>query len=206
MGPPNGALSEFPDSLWKGNSPKFGTHLCMRKKMFSLPLMLVGLWWKGLTRRDLLGGRKERQHVRAGNHDTGCSGPAVHPGFVEGVVSRTGRWARCCLPRRKCFLPCASPWFASEIAHRSAHRSGQRTGRTVEPCTLLTEPLATCPWPDVLGIDHAAGLAVGVVVVDVRVDRMPGASSYLHAPSPPRSSFRENITCSPSAQVNKDKK
>src|SRR5215210_2912489 len=94
-------------SAWKGDSPKFGAHLWMRKKMFSVPLMLVGLWWKGLTRRDL-GGRKERQHVRAGNHDTGCSEqdgrrqgpypgadpiPTAGDGRVQGV-RRPGRSAK----------------------------------------------------------------------------------------------------------------
>src|SRR5919112_88900 len=83
-------------SAWKGYSPKFGTHLCMRKKMFSLPLMLVGLWWKGLTRRDLLGGRKEERHVRAGNHDTGCSGQdgrrqGPHPGADPIPTAADGR-------------------------------------------------------------------------------------------------------------------
>src|SRR5918995_977139 len=51
--------------MWKGCSQKFGTHLCLRKKMFSLPLMLVGLWWKGLTRRDLrAGGRSDSMYAR----------------------------------------------------------------------------------------------------------------------------------------------
>src|SRR5215210_1242876 len=72
------------------------TSVCMRKKMFSLPLMLVGLWWKGLTRRDLLGGRKEERHVRAGNHDTGCSGQdgrrqGPHPGADPIPTPENGR-------------------------------------------------------------------------------------------------------------------
>src|SRR5215204_1084487 len=109
-----------------------------------------------------------------------CADPATrsptsaHHWFGEGVVlSRTGRPARCGLPAREILLPlpCASPWLTSEVAHRRGHR----TGRIIEPCTLLTEPLATRPFPDVLGIYATAGLAVGVDVVDVRVDRTPRA-------------------------------
>src|SRR5919106_3580184 len=122
----------------------------------------------------------------------------AHRGFTEGLVSRGGRLPRCRLPCREIFLP--PPWASGWLAGEVTHRSGHRTGHIIEPCTLLTEPLATRPLPDVLGIYATAGLAVGVVVVDVRVDRMPRALAYCHAPSPPRSSFIENTTSSTLAQ------
>jgi hypothetical protein len=50
-----------------------------------------------------------------------------------------------------------------------------RTTRAVEPLALLTERLATGPLLDVLGRDAVTGLAIAVVVVNVRVGRVPWA-------------------------------
>ena len=49
------------------------------------------------------------------------------------------------------------------------------TTRTVEPFALLAERLAACILFDVLGRDAIAGLANAVVVVDLRVGRVPWA-------------------------------
>src|SRR5215208_4293156 len=105
----------------------------------------------------------------------------MQPGFGGGVVCRTGRLASWGLPSQEIFFPCASLWVAGKVGHRTGHR----TGRTVEPVALLAEPVAARPLPDILGIDAASGLAVGVVVVDVRIGRMPRALAYCHASSPP---------------------
>src|SRR5215218_5378646 len=48
-----------------------------------------------------------------------------------------------------------------------------RATRVIEPFALLAERLAAGPLLDVLGRDAVTGLAITVVVVDVRVGRVP---------------------------------
>jgi hypothetical protein len=61
------------------------------------------------------------------------------------------------------------------------------TTRAVEPFALLAERLAACPLFDVLGRDAVAGLAIAVVMVDLRVGLVPwalapqGTGSLSHA-------------------------
>src|SRR5215213_11135574 len=50
-----------------------------------------------------------------------------------------------------------------------------RTTRAVEPFALLAERLAAGPLLDVLGRDAVTGLAVAVVVVHIRIGRVPWA-------------------------------
>jgi hypothetical protein len=50
-----------------------------------------------------------------------------------------------------------------------------RTTRAVEPFALLAERLAAGPLLDVLGRDAVSRLAIAVVVVNVRVGRVPRA-------------------------------
>jgi hypothetical protein len=50
-----------------------------------------------------------------------------------------------------------------------------RTTRAVEAFALLAERLAAGPLFDVLGRDAVTGLALSVVVIHLRVGRMPGA-------------------------------
>ena len=47
--------------------------------------------------------------------------------------------------------------------------------RVVEPLALPARRLAARPLPHILGLDAVAGLAAGVVVVDLRVSRVPRA-------------------------------
>src|SRR5829696_2431184 len=49
------------------------------------------------------------------------------------------------------------------------------TPQAVESFALLAERLAACPLFDVLGRDAVAGLAIAVLVVDLRVGRVPWA-------------------------------
>jgi hypothetical protein len=51
------------------------------------------------------------------------------------------------------------------------------TTRAVELFAFSAERLAAGPLQDVLGLDAVAGLAVGIVVVDVRVCRVSRALS-----------------------------
>ena len=53
-----------------------------------------------------------------------------------------------------------------------------RTARLIETFALSTEGLATRPLHDVLGCDAVTGLSIAVVVVDLRVDRVPGALAF----------------------------
>src|SRR5215213_5515081 len=50
-----------------------------------------------------------------------------------------------------------------------------RATRVIEPFALLAERLAAGPLLDVLGRDAVTGLAIAVVVVDLRVGRVPWA-------------------------------
>ena len=62
-----------------------------------------------------------------------------------------------------------------EVAYRAA--------RGVEPFAFVAERLAICPLSELLWLDAVAGAAVDVVVVHVRVGRVP----LLHAPENARS-------------------
>src|SRR5918994_7725395 len=72
--------------------------------------------------------------------------------------------------RARCRRPSLSTRLkAGEIAYGTA--------RTVEPFALFAERLAARPLHDVLGSDAVAGLAAGVVVVDLGVGRVPRSAA-----------------------------